>query len=294
MLAVILSLLVVMALYFAVFFVKDYIKAAKNGLIEKTNFLLLGCIGFVVNFLDTLGIGSFAITTAALKNFKLTSDKKIPGTLNVSCTIPIVIQALVFITVIKVDTVTLVSMIAAAVLGSILGVGIVAKLDEKKIQIGMGIALMVVAFIMTAGQLGLFPVGGEAVGLTGAKLIIAIVCNFVLGALMTLGIGLYAPCMALVFALGLSPAAAFPIMMGSCAFLMPVASTRFVKEEAHDRKASMAIATFGSVGVLIAAFIVKSLPLDMLKWTVIVVVLFTSVMMFKSATKKSKGLGFNS
>lgn len=290
MLAIILSLLVIMTLYFAVFFVRDYIKTVRKGLIEKTSFLLLGCIGFIVNFLDTLGIGSFAITTAALKNFKLTSDKKIPGTLNVSCTIPIVIQALVFITVIKVDTVTLVSMIASAVLGSILGVGVVAKLDEKKIQIGMGVALLIVAIIMAAGQLGLFPVGGEAVGLTGVKLVIAIVGNFVLGALMTLGIGLYAPCMALVFALGLSPAAAFPIMMGSCAFLMPVASTRFVKEEAYDRKAAMAIAAFGSVGVLIAAFIVKSLPLDMLKWTVIVVVLFTSIMMFKSASKKSREL----
>jgi uncharacterized membrane protein YfcA len=290
MLSVILSLLVIMTLYFAVFFVKDYIIAAKKGLIEKTNFFLIGAIGFIVNFLDTLGIGSFAIATAAMKNLKLTSDKKIPGTLNVSCTIPTVIEALVFITVIKVDPITLCSMIASAVLGSILGVGIVSKLDEKKIQIGMGIALLVVAFVMAAGQLGLFPVGGEAVGLTGIKLVIAIVANFILGALMTLGIGLYAPCMALVFALGLSPAVAFPIMMGSCAFLMPVASTNFVKKDAHDRKASMAIAIFGAVGVLIAAFIVKSLPLDLLKWMVILVVVFTSAMMFKSASKKTQEL----
>ena len=94
----------------------------------------------------------------------------------------------------------------------------------------------------------MFPAGGDAIGLTGVKLIFAIIANFILGALMTLGIGLYAPCMALVFALGLSPAIAFPIMMGSCAFLMPAASVKFVKEGAYDRKASMAITVFGVIG----------------------------------------------
>ena len=105
---------------------------------------------------------------------------------------------------------------------------------------------------------------------------------------MTLGIGLYAPCMALVFSLGLSPAIAFPIMMGSCAFLMPAASVKFVKEGAYDRKASMAITVFGVIAVLIAAYIVKSLPLNILKWLVIVVIIYTSAMMFKSYAKPAK------
>ncbi|MBU3192249.1 sulfite exporter TauE/SafE family protein [Clostridium bowmanii] len=285
MLTIVLSVLGLLTLYFAIIFVKDYMLASKENRLEKPNFLATGAVGFFTNFFDTLGIGSFAPTTALLKQFKLTNDRTMPGTLNVSCTIPVVLEAFIFITVIKVDTLTLVAMLAAATIGAIIGAGFVAKLDVKKIQLGMGVALLIVAFIMIAQQLKMFPAGGDAIGLTGGKLIVAIIANFMLGALMTLGIGLYAPCMALVFALGLSPAIAFPIMMGSCAFLMPAASVKFVKEGAYDRKASMAITVFGVVGVLIAAYIVKSLPLEILKWLVVVVIIYTSAMMFKSYSK---------
>jgi len=285
MVKIVFALLILLVAYFGFVFFTDYAKAAKEGKLEKTNFVALGIVGFITNFFDTLGIGSFAPTTALLKNFKLSEDRTIPGTLNVSCTIPVAIEALIFITVIKVDPVTLFSMLVAATVGAVVGAGVVAKLDEKKIQVGMGTALVVVALIMLAQQLKLMPQGGEAIGLTGAKLIIAIGANFILGALMTLGIGLYAPCMALVFALGLSPKIAFPIMMGSCAFLMPAAAAKFVKEGAYDRKASMAITIFGTIGVFIAAYIVKELPLNILKWLVIVVIIYTSAMMFKSASK---------
>ncbi len=287
MVKVVSGLLLLLTIYFAIVFFKDYAKTSKEGNLEKTNFFALGAVGFLTNFLDTLGIGSFAPTTALLKFFKLSKDRTIPGTLNVACTIPVVVEALIFITVIKVEPVTLFSMLVAATVGAFVGASIVSKLDEKKVQIGMGIALLVVALLMLASQLKLMPAGGDAIGLTGGKLIVAVIVNFILGALMTLGIGLYAPCMALVFALGMSPKVAFPIMMGSCAFLMPVASAKFVKEGAYDRKASMAITIFGAVGVLIAAYIVKSLPLKILTWLVIVVILYTSVMMFRSATKKT-------
>ena len=92
-------------------------------------------------------------------------------------------------------------------------------------------------------------------------LVIAVGCNFVLGALMTLGVGLYAPCLILVSLLGMNPIAAFPIMMGSCAFLMPVAGLRFIAAQSYDARASLGLAIGGIPGVLIAAFIVKQLPL---------------------------------
>lgn len=288
MVKIVFGLLLLLVAYFAFVFCTDYAKAAKEGKLEKSNFWALGAVGFVTNFLDTLGIGSFAPTTALLKFFKLSEDRTIPGTLNASCTIPVAIEALIFITVIKVDPVTLFSMLAAATVGAVVGAGIVSKLDEKKIQLGMGVALLIVALVMLAQQLNLMPPGGNAIGLTGTKLIIAVVANFILGALMTLGIGLYAPCMALVFALGMSPKIAFPIMMGSCAFLMPAAAAKFVKEGAYDRKASMAITIFGTIGVFIAAYIVKELPLNVLKWLVIIVIIYTSTMMFKSANKAKK------
>lgn len=285
---VVFGLLILLVLYFSFVFFTDYAKAAKEGKLENTKFLSLGIVGFITNFFDTLGIGSFAPTTALLKNFKLSADRTLPGTLNAACTIPVTIEALIFITGIKVESVTLFTMIASATIGAVLGAGFVARLDKKKIQVSMGVALLVVALIMLTQQLNLMPSGGDAIGLTGAKLIIAVVINFILGALMTIGINLYAPCMALVFALGMSPKIAFPIMMGSCAFLMPAAASKFVKEGAYDRKASMAITIFGSIGVFIAAYIVKTLPLNILKWLVLIVIVYTSAMMFKSANREKQ------
>lgn len=283
MITYVLGVLVAMTLGFSGVFGKDLL-ANKNNL-EDNSFGKLTGIGFVTNFFDTLGIGSFAPTTALLKGFKQTKDRVIPGTLNVAMTIPVVMEALIFMKVIEVEPVTLISMLAAAAIGAFVGAGVVSKLPEKTIQVVMGIALFVTGFLMLSGQMGWFPGGGEAIGLSGGKLIIAIVANFVLGALMTAGIGLYAPCMALVYFLGMSPRVAFPIMMGSCAFLMPVASIKFIKEGAYDRKASLAITIGGAVGVLIAAYIVKSLPLSILKWMVICVIFYTSVTMLRAAAK---------
>ncbi|SHM57196.1 Sulfite exporter TauE/SafE [Caldanaerovirga acetigignens] len=282
----VLSVLGILTLGFSYVFVKDTIK--NKNTFSDASWAKLSVVGFIVNFFDTLGIGSFAPTTAFFKLMKLVPDRLIPGTLNVSMTIPVVLEALIFITVIKVEPITLISMLASATLGAVLGAGVVAKLPEKKIQMGMGVALLVVALIFLAGIFNLMPVGGEAIGLTGTKLIIGVVGNFILGALMTIGIGLYAPCMALVYALGMSPRVAFPIMMGSCAFLMPAASIKFVQEGAYDRKASVAITIAGSLGVLIAAYLVKSMPLTLLKWLVVFVIIYTAITMLRSALRNSE------
>lgn len=286
MLIAVLSALGALTAWFSVVFFKD-LAEHKDQMEPEANFITSGLIGFAANFFDTLGIGSFAPLTAALRGFKQIQDRVLPGTLNVSCTLPVVLEAFIFISGIAVEPITLITMLAAATLGAWLGAGFVSGLPEKKIQFAMGVALLVTAFLMLAGKMGWMPSGGEAIGLTGIKLVIGIVGNFILGALMTLGIGLYAPCMALVYLLGMSAKVAFPIMMGSCAFLMPVASVKFVKEKAYARKASLAIALFGLVGVLIAAFIVKSMPLDILMWLVIVVVTYTSITLFMASTKKN-------
>jgi uncharacterized membrane protein YfcA len=253
--------------------------AGKPGLIQTVT-------GFVTNFFDTLGVGSFAPTTSVFKLFNLVPDEKIPGTLNAGHALPTIAQALIFIAVVQVDPTTLVAMIAAAVVGAWIGSGIVTKLPRRAIQIGMGAALLVAAalFIMRIFNEG--PADGTATGLTGSLLVIAIAVNLLLGALMTLGIGLYAPCLILVSLLGMNSGAAFPIMMGSCAFLMPVAGLRFISTGTYDRRAAIGLALGGIPGVLIAAFIVKSLSLDWLRWLVVVVVLYAAVTMLRAASKK--------
>ncbi|MGL5124318.1 MAG: sulfite exporter TauE/SafE family protein [Fusobacteriaceae bacterium] len=271
---------------FLVVFLKDYLNAIAKNEIEKEGTVVgFSIIGFLVSFFDTLGIGAFAPMTVIFKQFKLVNDRIIPGTLNTALCVPIIIEALIFIKEVKVEPITLISMLVAAVLGAGIGAGIVSKLDEKKVRLGMALALGGVLIIMLAGKLGIMPSGGDDMGLTGTKLIIAIIGNFILGSLMTLGIGLYAPCMALVYALGLSPLAAFPIMMSSCAFLMPAASFRFIKENAYNRKGTLIITITGILGVITAAYLVKSLPLNMLSWIVILVVAYTSIKLFFDSKK---------
>lgn len=277
--------------FFAVVFGKDYVKASKENNLEEQSVVKAGLTGFVTDFFDTLGIGSFAPTIAMSKALKLNiPDKLMPGTLNVAHTIPVVTEALIFTTVIKVDSLTLVSLIAAAVIGSYIGAGVISKMDERKVQLIMGIALAITAVLMFLShpKINLMPLGGDATALTGVKLVIGIVGNFILGALMTAGIGLYAPCMAMVYFLGMSPDVAFPIMMGSCAMLMPIASTKFIKEQAYSKKASLLITICGVVGVFVAAFGVSNMPMDLLKGLVIIVIAYTSFTMLKGAKKPSE------
>ncbi|GAA0877176.1 sulfite exporter TauE/SafE family protein [Algoriphagus jejuensis] len=276
--------LALLTTWFCIELTRDFLKH-KNRL-EPVSWIKTTVIGFVVNFFDVLGIGAFAPQTALLKFTKQTEDKVIPGTMNVANTLPVLFQALIFITIIEVDALTLLLMLVSAALGAVVGAGVVSKLSERKIQLTMGFALLVTAIFMIARNLEWIQGGGDAIGLQGGKLLIAVVGNFFLGALMTAGIGLYAPCMALVFALGMSPQVAFPIMMGSCAFLMPPASIRFIREGAYNKKAAIAMAIPGVVAVLIAALLVKSLPLDILKWVVIAVILYTAVVMLRAGFPK--------
>ncbi len=285
MVTIIWVVFVILAFWIGIVLVRDFLKHRNN--LENNSWTKTGFIGFVGNFFDTLGIGSFAIETALFKFMKQSEDRLIPGTLNVANAIPTVVQAIIFIQIVEVEPLTLVLMLAASGAGAVLGAGIVSKFSERRIRLVMGIALFITAMFMTAAKFNLIEGGGNAIGLEGYKLAIAVVVNFILGALMTAGIGLYAPCMALVFALGMSPAVAFPIMMGSCAVLMPMASLRFIKEGFYNRRASFVIMITGVVAVLIAAFFVKSLPMDMLRWLVIAVIIYTAIVMLRAAAKSN-------
>lgn len=244
-------------------------------------------IGFVTNFFDTLGIGSFAPTTALFRSTKSVSDENIPGTLNVGHTTATLIEAFIFIAAVEVDPTTLISMIIAATLGAWLGAGVVSKLPKNAIRWGMGCCLLVAALLMAMSALNVGVTPGEAIGVEGTKLVIAIVGNFFLGALMTLGIGLFGPCLILVSLLGMTPKAAFPIMMGSCAFLMPLASLQFIRSLRFDLKAALGLIIGGAPAVLIAAFLVKSMPLNAVRWLVVVVVLYTAVTLIRTALSEA-------
>ncbi len=239
-------------------------------------------------FFDTLGIGSFAPTTAALKLRNLVPDQKIPGTLNVGHTLPTIAQAFIFIAIVAVDLKTLELMIGAAVVGSWFGAGFVSGAPRRKIQIAMGLALLAAAALFLMKIYDVTPAGGDAQGLTGWRLWAGLSGNFILGALMEVGVGLYAPCMILVSLLGMNPQTAFPIMMGSCAFLMPVGSVRFIRTRCYSLRTTLGLGLAGVPAVLIAAFLVKSLPLTALRWLVVGVVLYAALSMLRSAVVEAR------
>jgi len=151
----------------------------------------------------------------------------------------------------------------------------------------MGGALLVAATLYLLTIFGIAPGGGEALGLSGTRLAIGLAANFVLGALMELGVGLYGPCLILISLLGMNPQAAFPIMMGSCAFLMPIGSLKFIRCGRYSLRAALGLAIGGVPAVLIAAFIVKSMPLQYLRWLVVVVVVYAAFSMLRSAVQKT-------
>jgi uncharacterized membrane protein YfcA len=244
-------------------------------------------VGMATNFFDTLGIGSFAPTTSIFKFWHMVPDEKIPGTLNVGHALPTLLEAFLFIAIVNVDILTLVLLMGASVVGAWLGAGIVAGWPRRWVQIGMGIALLAAASFFLMSNLNLFPAGGTALILRNWRLLAGVAGSLMLGALMTLGIGLYAPCMILISLLGMDPKAAFPIMMGSCAFLMPVASARFIQAGSYSPRVALGLAFGGIPGVLLAALIFKNLPVTAVRWLVVLVVIYTAFTMLRSALQGS-------
>ena len=240
-------------------------------------------IGFVTNFFDTLGIGSFATTTAAFRLLRRVPDELIPGTMIIGHALPVIAQALIFITVVDVNPAQMAVLIASCVGGGWVGAGLVASFSRRAVQFAMAIALSTAALLMVVGTIGLIPAGGSATTFPPQAFAIAVVVSIVLGALLTIGIGNYAPSLIVFSLLGMDPRAAFPIMMGSGAFVATIAGVRFVARGRFDSRAALGLAIGGIPGVLVAAWVVRSLPLDTLRWLVVVVVLYSAVSLLRSA-----------
>lgn len=270
----------------AIVFIAEWRRATRVPDGESSNArpsLLQTVIGSVTDFFDTLGIGSFATTATAYKTLNVVPDERIVGTMIVGHSLPVVVQAFIFLVAVQVDPRVLALLIGVSVLGSWFGAGIASNLPRRPIQIGIGIGLFAAAFFMLLSQLGMFPAGGTALTLTPGKLAFALVMNFVLGALLMLGIGNYAPSLILFSLLGMDPRAAFPIMMSSGAMMAMAGGLRFIKAGCFDRRAALGLTLGGIPGVLIAGLVVRSLPLNVLRWMVIVVVAYAAAMMMKSA-----------
>lgn len=290
MVKVLLALIALVNGFYAVRFARDFFLHREEAWAEPGNNVFLAIWGAIIFFLSTFGISDFALSTIMYRAKKLVSDTKLPGTLNTQCAIPVAVMALAYISAIHVDPITLVACIVAQMLGAYIGPRFVVKLPAKTIRIFMGTGLVVAAFFILAGKLNIVPSGGEAVGLSGGKLYVALVLLFIYGALNNVGIGSYAPTMATIYALGVNPAVAFPIMVGACTFSVPMGAMEFVRLGQYGRKITFFSSVFGIAGVLAAVFIVKSLNLSMLQWVIAAVVLYSGASMLYEEFFKRKAV----
>ena len=244
-------------------------------------------LGAVVCFFDTLGIGSFAMTTAWLKFRHLTPDRLIPPTILVGLTIAAVLESIIFLLQlgVRVDPVLLVGCIVACTTGGLIGAPLVHKTRVWIVQfvVAIGLTLAAIAYALT--NLHMFPGGGTASSLPIALTVLAIVANFVLGVLLNYGVGNYGPTLVILSLMGMDPRLCFPIMAGAAALMGATASIRHINTGNLDLKVVMGLTIGGIPAVFVAAYLVVSMKLELLRWLVLVIVLYAAAIMFHAALR---------
>lgn len=248
-------------------------------------------VGVVVDFFDTLGIGSFAPTMAWFKFRKLVPDRLIPPTMLVGLTPPSMMQAIIFLILlgVLVDPVLLVGCVIALLMGGLMGAPLVARSRVWVVQLVVAIALALAAVLYAMTNLHLFPGGGTASSLPLNLMVIAIAANFGFGLLLNFGVGNYAPTLVMLSLMGMDPRLCFPIMAGGAALTGAGASIRHINIGEIDLRIVLGLALGGIPAVLVAAFLVKSMPLEALRWLVFVVVIYASAVMFRAALLGRRG-----
>jgi uncharacterized membrane protein YfcA len=282
--AMLIALLVPLALAILLFAVILIRSALAKRAVPSVEAMVVGAI---VNFLDTLGIGSFAPTTAWLKFRGIVPDRLIPPTMLVGLTPPSMTESVIFLLLlgVLVDPVLLIGCVIALLMGGLLGAPLVARARVWIVQLVVAIALLVAAAAYAMTNLNLFPGGGTASSLPLGLMIVAIAANFGFGLLLNFGVGNFAPTLVMLSLMGMDPRLAFPIMAGGAALTGAGASIRHIMIGEIDLRIVLGLAIGGIPAVLVAAVIVKTMPLELLRWLVIVVVLYAAAIMGRAALK---------
>lgn len=277
MLVALLTVLILAALAFSFVLIRAAIARRAVPTIESI------LLGFVVSFFDTLGIGSFAPTTAWLKFRKLVPDRLIPPTMLVGLTWSVFAESIIFLKLITVDPVLLIGCAIAVLAGGLVGAPLVARSQTWVVQLVVGIALVMAAIAYTMTNRNWMPAGGSALSLPLALTVLAIIVNFIIGILLNFGVGNYAPTLIILSLMGMNPRAIFPIMAAGAAVMGAGACIRHIQMGKMDLKVVLGLGIGGIPGVLAAAFIVWRIPIDLLRWLIVIVVLYTAAVMFRAA-----------
>ncbi|MCM0599756.1 sodium:solute symporter [Periweissella fabalis] len=287
---IVLHLIQIIIILTMLFFIALIIKTAHKRKVNLFESFGAGAvIGFITDLGDTLGIGSFATTTGLFKILHFTKDDaKLPGTLNAVHAIPVMFEALLFITTVKIEITTLIPMTMAAILGAYVGPNLTKKWNVQLIRIALGIALVIAAAIIIY-RIFFLPVivaSNGAHGLHGWLLPLGVIFNFIIGNLMTIGLGNYAPELIFFTLIGVNPTIAFPVMMLDAAMIMSISGRQFIKMDRVQWRGFAGIIIGGVIGVFVAVKIVKQLPLNILNWLIILIAVLTAFSLFKQYIKE--------
>jgi len=283
LLIIIVSLLAAVGIAFVTFLIRAAIAAGQLKLrVEPT------LVGTVANFFDTLGIGSFAPTLAWMRFRRMVPDQRIPMTMLAGYTPPVFVQSIIFLILlgVSVDLVLLLASAVAITAGAVIGAPIAARSPVRTVQLIVAAALLTAALFYSLSNLGRMPVGGDAAGLPVPLTIIAVAASFIFGVLLNFGVGNYAPTLAMLSLMGMNPRLAFPIMAFGAALAGAAASSRLVKLADLDLRIVISLAVGSIPGVLVATFIVKEMPLTILRWLVVVVVTYAAISLLLTAMRK--------
>lgn len=271
-------------------FYKTFLVYRKHDyIISRTKKIKLAFTGFIANFADTLGIGSFAIIVGFSKLWNLTEDDKLPSMLNIEAITPTTLQALFFLSIINVDPITLITLIITCTIGGGLSARIVSKLNKQLIRELMIFGLTLVCIILFLNQIQILPIGGNETALSGGKLIMGAIGMFIVGCLPAIGVGNYAAAQVLLFLLNMSPLVAFPIMTASSATMQCANTYTFLasgKKLAIKEGVILQIAAIP--GVLLAAPLITKVSNYSLRWLLFVVILYNIVMLTRSYLEDRK------
>jgi len=270
------ALIVIMHVFSTAILVRDLRAHWPSFLNEPGRLLLQAPASFVLFFLSGLGISEYAICTALYNKTGWAEPRKLPGTLNTQSALPVMVFAIAYLSNVELDIKTLLPLLAANVLGAFLSPKLAMGLPLRRVRQVLACGLLFAGCAILASKLDLMQLGGLATSLHGYKLVIGLVCYFIIGALKAMGVPGFPLFMSVTFFLGLHPLVSYPLMMGGGALAAPLVLIRYVKLDGYMRKMTLLGATAGVIGGFIAVFIVKSLDIDFLQWLVVAVVFYAA------------------
>lgn len=245
----------------------------------KIKFFVCGIISFLA---DTIGIGSFAINIAIAKAYKLLPTDKLPGFVNSVQVLPGTIQAIIFIKLVNVDLLTLVTLSSATAIGGILGAGIISRVNVTFLKKIMILCFSGMVLLLISTESGLMDISGNAIALSGNKLLITSFFMMIAGALSAACVGLYAVVQVILFIAGMSPLVAFPIMMASGALQQPLVAMTFLANKKVPLKETLIVTLSGLIGIAIGLPLITSVSSRFLHCLLMFVLIYNIMTLLKS------------